>query len=211
MPRISEDQRQARREQILAAAWRCFASRGIHATSMEEIIREAELSAGAVYLYFKGKDELILVAISTYMARLRDMLWPILSREEAPPPLEFIDEVTSIMARHTRRGDIKLNTVILMCWSEAQTNPQVKSVIVTFQVSYRAALTQMVGKWQKSGEMDSSSDPKDVAKALLSFFYGFIVQSALLGEVDPKTMARGMEGLIAGGGSGVGWAGSASV
>jgi hypothetical protein len=32
----------------------------------------------------------------------------------------------------------------------------------------------------------------------LSFFYGFIVQSALLGELDPKTIVRGMEGLLTG-------------
>src|SRR5215813_1359022 len=85
MPKISDEQRQARRAQILAAAWRCFARNGIHATSMEEIIREADLSAGAVYLYYKGKEDLILAAIETYMRELRGMLLPQLMRE-APPP-----------------------------------------------------------------------------------------------------------------------------
>lgn len=55
----------------------------------------------------------------------------------------------------------------------------------------------MVARWQESGELERSSDPKEVAKALLSFFYGFIVQSALLGEFDPKAITRGMKGLIA--------------
>jgi TetR/AcrR family transcriptional regulator, transcriptional repressor of aconitase len=81
MPKISDQQRQARRDQILAATWRCFLRKGIHATSMEEIIREANLSAGAVYLYYKSKDELIFAAISTYMAELRGLLMPILMKE----------------------------------------------------------------------------------------------------------------------------------
>jgi TetR/AcrR family transcriptional regulator, transcriptional repressor of aconitase len=197
MPKISDDQRQARREQIMAAAWRCFYRRGIHATSMEEIIREAGLSAGAVYLYFRGKDELILAAISTYMASLRDLLLPILVKEEALPPLELIHEITSVMTKFARRSGINLNNIILMCWSEAQTNEQVKSLISGIQVHYRAALTQLVTRWQKSGELESSSDPKDVGKALLSFFNGFVVQSALLGELNPNAITRGMKGLLA--------------
>src|SRR6516165_9825143 len=103
MPKISDQQRQARRDQILAAAWTCFFRKGIHATSMEEIIREAGLSAGAVYLYYKGKDELIFEAISTYMADLRAKLMPILMKEETMQPSAFIYEVTSAIAKHTRR------------------------------------------------------------------------------------------------------------
>ena len=67
MPKISEDQRQASRDQILVATWRCFSRRGIHPPSMEEIVREANLSAGAVYLYYKSKDELVLAAIAIYL------------------------------------------------------------------------------------------------------------------------------------------------
>jgi AcrR family transcriptional regulator len=32
---------------------------GFHATSMQDLLREANLSAGAVYRYFKSKDEII--------------------------------------------------------------------------------------------------------------------------------------------------------
>jgi TetR/AcrR family transcriptional regulator, transcriptional repressor of aconitase len=196
MPKISEVQRQARRDQILAAAWKCFYRQGIHATSMEQIIREAGLSAGAVYLYFKGKDELILAAISTYMASLRDLVLPTLTKEETLPPLALVHEITSVMTKFTRRSGINLNAVILMCWSEAQTNKPVKALISAFQANYRAALTRVVVHWQKIGELESSSDPNDVGKTLLSFFLGFVVQSALLGELSPDTITRGMKGLL---------------
>jgi AcrR family transcriptional regulator len=198
MPKISDEQRQARRDQILAATWRCFFRKGIHATSMEEIIREAELSAGAVYLYYKSKDELILAAISTYMATLRGLLLPIMAKQESSPPLEFIHEITSAIEKHTRRSEIDLNVVILMCWSEAQTNQQVKALISSLQVNYGAALKEVVRQWQKRGQLNSQGKPDDLAKALLSFFLGFIVQSALVSELDSKTISRGMRGLMMG-------------
>jgi TetR/AcrR family transcriptional regulator, transcriptional repressor of aconitase len=196
MPKISDEQRQVRRDQILAAAWRCFFRKGIHATSMEEILREADLSAGAVYLYYKGKDELIVAAISTYMTELRDLLFPILMKEEVLSPLPFMYEITSAIAKHTRRKKIDLNVVILMCWSEAQTNAQVKRLIYSFQIKYRKALAHVVRQWQKRKDSNFRGDPEDLAKVLLSFFLGFIAQSALLGSIDPKTITRGMEGFL---------------
>src|SRR5271163_2830596 len=169
MPKISESQRQARRDQILAAAWRCFSRRGIHATSMEEIIREANLSAGAVYLYYKSKDELIMAAITVYTEELRALLLPILIREEASPPIVFVREITQTIASHTQRKGLDLNVIILMCWGEAQSNAKVKDLIAGFQRKYRDALITVVRQWQKRGEITTEGKPAEVAKAMHSF------------------------------------------
>lgn len=164
---------------------------------MEEIIREANLSAGAVYLYYKSKDELIFGAISTYMAELRGLLMPILMREKALPPPAFVYEITSAIAKRTKRGGgVDLNVIILMCWSEAQTNKDVKALVTGFQVKYREALVNIVRKWQKRKDLRSTGNPEDTAKALLALFLGFIAQSAILGELSPETVARGMEGFL---------------
>lgn len=63
MPKLNEDDMNARRRQIRDAANRCFARKGIHATTMREIFAEAGLSAGAVYNYFRTKEELIEAGI----------------------------------------------------------------------------------------------------------------------------------------------------
>jgi TetR/AcrR family transcriptional regulator, transcriptional repressor of aconitase len=196
LPKITDKQRDARREQILAATWRCFYRRGIHATSMEQIIREAGLSAGAVYLYFKGKEELILNAIQSQMAGVQEMLAPLLEADEASPN-EFIQEITASIALFTNHEGIDLNSVILMCWSEAQSSPKVKSLIRSYQKGYRKSLSKLIERWQKKGFLDGKADPEDVAKALLSLLLGFIAQSALLGDVKPRNMARGVIGLVA--------------
>jgi TetR/AcrR family transcriptional regulator, transcriptional repressor of aconitase len=196
MPKISDEQRRARRAQILAAAWRCFARNGIHATSMEEIIREADLSAGAVYLYYKSKDELILAAIETYMSELRGLLLPLLTREKPLPPVLFAKEITAAISSHTQQRGLDLNVIILMCWSEAQSNPKVKKLVSGFQFRYREALVEIVRIWQSAGYLSKKGEPNDIGKALLSFFLGFIVQSALLGRIEPDTASLGLAGLI---------------
>jgi AcrR family transcriptional regulator len=53
-----EREREMRRQQIMVAAKRVFTQRGYEKSTMEDIAREAELSPGTIYLYFKSKDEL---------------------------------------------------------------------------------------------------------------------------------------------------------
>lgn len=59
MPKLKPDTQRARRENILDAALHCFARGGFHATTMQDICKEASVSPGAVYVYFASKEDLI--------------------------------------------------------------------------------------------------------------------------------------------------------
>lgn len=59
MPKISDEKQQERRDRILEAAETCFSRSGFHRTTMNDICREAGISAGALYLYFDSKEALI--------------------------------------------------------------------------------------------------------------------------------------------------------
>ena len=59
MPRLRPDTQRARQEHILDAALLCFARAGFHATTMMDICKEANVSPGAVYVYFASKEDLI--------------------------------------------------------------------------------------------------------------------------------------------------------
>ncbi len=51
-------ERQARRRRIQGAARGVFAEKGYAKTSIEQIARQASLSVGAIYLYFRSKEDL---------------------------------------------------------------------------------------------------------------------------------------------------------
>lgn len=53
-----EREKERRRQQIMIAARRVFSNNGFNRATMEDIAKEAELSPGTLYLYFKNKDEL---------------------------------------------------------------------------------------------------------------------------------------------------------
>src|SRR5918996_2684882 len=68
--------KEARPEEILAAALASFAERGFAATRLEDVAARAGISKGTLYLYFKGKEEL-------FEAVVRATLVPNLERVEA--------------------------------------------------------------------------------------------------------------------------------
>jgi AcrR family transcriptional regulator len=60
MPRVSVAHGQEVRERIVSAALRVFGDRGYHGATIADVVRESGLSVGAIYTYFKGKDDLFL-------------------------------------------------------------------------------------------------------------------------------------------------------
>ena len=68
--------KEARPDEILAAALASFAERGFAATRLEDVAARAGISKGTLYLYFKGKEEL-------FEAVVRATLLPNLERIEA--------------------------------------------------------------------------------------------------------------------------------
>jgi AcrR family transcriptional regulator len=74
-------ERQARRRRIQEAARTVFAERGYSGASIELIARAAQLSVGAIYLYFRSKEDLYvsliedaLTVFDVEMGQVRDQL-----------------------------------------------------------------------------------------------------------------------------------------
>lgn len=195
MPKISDEKKSARRIQILNAAWTCFQKEGLHATTMDNIIRASGLSAGAVYSYFKNKDELIVSAVTTSMTGLAELLAPLLRSEPVPAPDALVRGITEKIATFTAREGFDLRRLAILGWGEAQRNPPVKAVLEASYRGFREQLAAVANIWKQRGDIDKNADPADVARTILAVALGFVAQSAILGEVEPEMLGRGLQAL----------------
>lgn len=66
----------ARPDEILAAALEVFADRGFAATKLEDVARRAGVTKGTIYLYFENKDAL-------FKALVRETIVPVIAQGEA--------------------------------------------------------------------------------------------------------------------------------
>ena len=196
MPRITDERREARREQILEAARACLQEHGLEAVSMEMIIARSGLSTGAVYGYFKGKEEIINAVVTDGTAAMGRQLVPILKDPEPPLP-QFAEQLLRTVADFGRDkpGGIDRLLVSLHGWSHSQSDPSLKATTRTAYRRQRELFAETVRRWQAAGKFDPGADPGGVAELLQSIILGFVAQRALAGDADVQAHARALDAL----------------
>lgn len=94
MSPLSKEQFEAMREEsrasILNAALKLFSKRGFENTSISDIAREAEISKGLMYNYFKSKDELLVQTLQMILEKVILVFIPASKISEPDKRLEFL-------------------------------------------------------------------------------------------------------------------------
>jgi len=192
---VSEQHRAARKDQILAAAVRCVARQGFHKTTMADVIAEAELSAGAVYLYFRSKDDIIRALAHRSIGRVAQILAAMADRVPAVRPEEALQEALEELLALAAPGDDLLR-VGVQAWGEALRDAAVRETVSTELRALRNNLAAIVRRAQQDRLMDGAAEPERVAAVLCGAIPGFILQQLVLGDVSPASYVDGLRALV---------------
>ncbi len=198
MPRVSEAHKEARRAQIVDAALRCFHRNGFHPTTMDDIVRESGLSAGAVYTYFRSKDDLIVEVGSGRLGEMEVTIAALATAEPVPPPDEVVRALVERVVAITALGDLDIARIIVQGWGETSRNERLRGAVHAAYGEFHGHAATLVRRWQDAGLVTATIDPDEAAPALLSLMLGFIVQRAVIAPLDPAAYARGASALLAG-------------
>jgi AcrR family transcriptional regulator len=88
-----EREKERRRQQIIVAAKRVFSGKGFNKATMEDIAKEAELSPGTLYLYFKNKEELY----ASLSLRILQYLHIRVTHVNKEPDLDVVEKLDALM------------------------------------------------------------------------------------------------------------------
>ncbi|MFE3457592.1 TetR/AcrR family transcriptional regulator [Nocardiopsis aegyptia] len=195
MPKITDERREERRLQIVHAAMRRVAAQGFHKTTMADVIRESGMSAGAVYGYFRNKEDLIIAIADKAMSLADRTIGELLEIDPLPTLSAMVEHITTAITgfQHGEQGDI--TRVAVVVWAEAIRDESVRELVTArFQV-IRGRYAELIRAQQRAGRLDPAEDPELVARALFGLIPGFVLQRLLLGDIDPETFARAVRGL----------------
>src|SRR4051812_16527133 len=205
MPKVSEAHLEARRRQIIEAAIKCFSEEGFHRATMQDIVRQARLSPGAIYRYFSSKEEIIEAIADERHARERTLIGAARDEARIEQSLRslastFFGPLANARERSQRRLGIQI-------WAEALRNPRLLRLVRRGVDEPRAMFAGLVREAQERGEFPSSLDPDAVARVVLSLFFGFVLQQAWdqRAELDPyiEVIEAGLDGLLLQAGEGM--------
>lgn len=200
MARVSQAHLDARRRQILDGAALCFARNGFHATSMQDVLKEVDLSAGAVYRYFGGKDELIGVIVGEVLEVLRQVYAD--AAVSTPPPLpDVLVSRALTRLREIRPGMLDGGAwayprLIIQVWTEILRNAELAARVHAGHDAVRASWERVVMSYKAAGLVPRSADADAMARVMIALAHGLVAQEAVLGDVSEETLVNGLRALM---------------
>ncbi|MCK6542427.1 TetR/AcrR family transcriptional regulator [bacterium] len=160
-----------KKNKILSAAHACFSKRGFDTVTMDEIAREAGLSKGAVYWYFKSKDELILELIKNWIKLGENVLYK-LSLE--CPLEELIYKYPTYVIR-----ELQLQhhyRLIFYLWSRSMENDAVYQELRKAMQEGRKKAIVFIQTAIERGFFKTDITPESFARMMDALFDGLMVQ-----------------------------------
>jgi AcrR family transcriptional regulator len=196
VPKITEAQRETRRQQILDAALRCFSRDGFHNTTTADIVRESGVSQGTLYLYFATKDD-IIIALADDRHQGEAFLNALARSEQNPlEGLALLLELYGRSLSDPRRADLR--RVGIQGWAEALRNPTVHGDLTTNLASLRAEISRLIERGQRAGQIKPDIAPDAVARTLIAIFQGLMLQVSWGEDIELDAVRRLVRDMIRG-------------
>lgn len=166
-PDVSE----ARKDQILDAATEIFNQKGFQQARMDDIAEESQLSKGALYWYFKSKDEIIIAILDRlFQHEFKDLEKLRAERLSATESLWiFTERVIQDMNRMLGMIPIAYEFIALAFRSRV-----VQEAMRRYFNRYLTILVPLIERGIENGEF-RAVDPTEVALAAGAIFEGTVL------------------------------------
>jgi TetR/AcrR family transcriptional repressor of uid operon len=169
---------EVRRAQILEAALECFATRGYHTATMDDLARASGLSKGSLYWYFSSKEEVFLALFDDWVEPIFDA-WTRLESEHRSC-LDLVRALGEISFEKMTAGRIPLGA-----WAEFLLQPKARERYASMLRESRGRLAALVRRGIEGGEI-RQLDPEGLAVALTATMEGLLLQAMVDADFDAK-------------------------
>ena len=197
MTKVTQAHIDARTNVIREAAEKVFADKGFAGATMQDIAREAGLSAGAIYRYFPSKEALIEALSADQAAQMAAVVESIRSKGDTAAVLHSLADT---FFRPLEDPDGFLDQCIeFELTSEARRNPQIRAARNRSYASMVQAFTAVIRRGQAEGVINKSIDPDSTARLMIAAFEGLTMQLAAGEPVNVRKYTKVLKAMMSGG------------
>lgn len=174
MAPLNEDQlhqiRDERKEQIITAAVKVFARRGIIGTKMSMIAAEAGISHGLLYHYFKSKEELFTMLVGQAMEEAEAAMKSVYDLPGTP-----IDKIRSLTEAVLDEDGAPYFMLIHQARTADGVPEKVKELLDKYSMEiFVEQMRPLFIEGQRAGEV-AADDPDELIACYLSVLNGLMI------------------------------------
>src|SRR5688572_26231489 len=141
---------------------------------MQDICEEAALSPGAVYRYFRSKEELI-EGIS--VRRQQENSGLIEGAMAKGNTFDALDELIRVFFTEIDVESLQATCALLLeTIGESPRNERIRSIMQRSGGQVRGALQQLIRQSQAAGEFNPALNDESIARVMVALYHGFITQ-----------------------------------
>jgi TetR/AcrR family fatty acid metabolism transcriptional regulator len=162
---------------LMQAAMSAFGKKGLADCTMGDIAEEAGLAKGTAYLYFKGKEQLMVAMYKLYAGRMIENQRAQLAKARDLDARQLLDRACELClesgVRHRRTFSLWFQFLAL------GTSGMGKTIRATLANNYRehsAYLEEIIERGKKAGEFRPEANSRAVAAALVSLLEGLMIR-----------------------------------
>ena len=163
MPKISDERRTERREQILEGARRCFAEHGYEGATVVRLEHEIGLSRGAIFNYFPSKEDLFIELAVRDNARMSEV---------------WISDGLAAVVRAVVELDPAWLSVYLELFRRVRNDPAFRARIEERQKEVSPANRARIEEAQRNGEFRDDITAKELGTFVNLVLNGLALQRA---------------------------------
>jgi AcrR family transcriptional regulator len=158
------------RAAILEAAFRLFSERGYSETTLPQIAREAGISTANVYVYFRGKLDILFTLYGPWLGDQLDRIEARLARER--DPARRIERLLLALWRDLPRASNGFANNVMQALSTSGT-------LGDYDPALRRLFERRVAGWLAVSLPGGKADASQAARVVLMAFDGFAMNARL--------------------------------
>lgn len=174
MRKVDPIKHEKKRQEILAAAKRCFLRSGLSGASTAQICAEAGISPGHLYHYFESKDAIVAAMAD---ARLEGA-----SERFKQDAYEAGSVIPALLSEIEEPGNAAQAALFFEMLAESRRNPEMAKILHGRSRSMRNLIAEVIRHGQAQGEIHSELDPETAAMAV----FGLMDATKAVSLHDPK-------------------------
>ncbi len=170
MPKIIDKEK--KRQEILLAAMKVFARKGVANTKMSDIASEAGIGKGTIYEYFRNKNEIFEASYTYFMQSMEDAIARRIFK--ITDPIEKLKTLFRAMVDMFTVDGAEFMDIMLDYWAEAVRNKDNDQLSIIDVKKIYADFRQIIGSILQEGIHQGRFKPMNV----------FMVSSLMIGAMD---------------------------
>lgn len=142
----ANDRKAERQQTILEAAVRAFSRQGYHDCTVAQVAREAGVADGTIYLYFQGKEDLLLRAFRQVLEGLLERLDADLASTSEP-----LERLRRIIAVHFAVMEEDPELASFLQFQARQPDPRIRKAISQSLAAYAHRIDAVLDQGKAAG------------------------------------------------------------